>query len=288
MRRTGAPSSRLRSSRQGHGARRTLAALVAILAGAFSLAGTGCLTPDQLQGLQTDVAAIREQMAALEKQNQAASAKLAELQTTVAGREQTDRERAADSKRQMDGLREEIRTVGNRLDEMQHRIDAAGASAPTRTLPPPVRPDTADPDSASGDAAAAPRAGNPGRPEDLFNASYADYSKGNYAPAILGFEEFLRSFADSDKADDALYWIGLCHYDQGEYAEAVATFDRLIREHPDGDKLPGAYLKKGLALLQMNRTAQGVVQLQYVAEKFPRSEEARIAKDRLGELGVKP
>jgi hypothetical protein len=38
----------------------------------------------------------------------------------------------------------------------------------------------------------------------------------------------------------------------------------------------------------MNRTAQGVVQLQHLIEKFPRSEEARIARDRLKELGVKP
>ena len=297
--------------------------LTALLAG-------GCMMPDQLQTLQTDVAQVRAQMEAAKKQNQAALSDIEAVKAATAARDQADRERAAEAKRQMDSIRGELRSLNSRLDEIQHRLSglsSAGIGGGQRPAPPQPKPEgategasgsasagpsasappagvafpgspTSDPARtgssapASAGAASAPAALRPAAPvessEDLFNAAYADYSKGNYTPAILGFEDYLKRFPDSEKADDAYYWIGLCHYDQGEYPEAIATFDRLIQEHPDGDKVPGAYLKKGLSLLEMNRTAQGVVQLQHLIEKFPRSEEARIARDRLKELGVKP
>ncbi len=273
------------------------------------LLAAGCMMPDQLQTLQTDVAQIRAQMETLRKENQTAATELESVKAAVEGRDQGDRERAAESKRQLDAIRDELRQVNSRLDEMQHRLSglASAALGSGARPPPPAAPPKPDPvleapasppagsPAPAGPAVAAPAAAPPPRAagtsasaDDAFNAAYADYSKGNYTPAILGFEDYLKRYPESEKADDALYWIGLCHYDQGEYPEAITAFDRLIQEHPDGDKVPGAHLKKGLSLLEMNRTAQGVVQLQYVIEKFPRTEEARISRDRLKELGVKP
>src|SRR5262249_37474137 len=76
-----------------------------------------------------------------------------------------------------------------------------------------------------------------------------------------------------------------CQYDKGDYESAIATFDRLLAEYPAGDKVPGAHLKKGFAFLEMNRTTQGVVQLQYLIEHYPASDEARVARERLKAMG---
>jgi TolA-binding protein len=53
------------------------------------------------------------------------------------------------------------------------------------------------------------------------------------------------------------------------------------------DNAAAAFLKRGLSLLALKQTAQGVVQLQHVIDTFPRSEEARIAADRLRQLGLR-
>jgi tol-pal system protein YbgF len=249
----------------------------------------GCLTPEQIVALQKDVSDIRQDVEALRKESQQNSARVEEVRGAVVGKQDESRAQAAESKRQVDAIRDDLRSIDSRLDEMQRRL-----SGVTQSMPGPgsgratpgvsaagARSDQGDPTAPVSDRAA-------GGPDALFNQAYADYSKGNYAAAMLGFEEYLKQYPKTERCDDALYWIGLCHYDQGEYQEAVAEFDRLIQEYPAGDKVPSAHLKKGLSLLGMNRTAQGVVQLQYLIEHFPKSDEARIATDRLREIGVKP
>jgi outer membrane protein assembly factor BamD (BamD/ComL family) len=44
---------------------------------------------------------------------------------------------------------------------------------------------------------------------------------------------------------------------------------------------------KGLALLEMNRTADAVIQFQHVVTAYPKSEEARVARERLRALGLR-
>ena len=155
----------------------------------------------------------------------------------------------AEINRQVQAIRDDIHAMSSRLDELQHRLsglsDAAPGGAP-RVPPAGSSPSGGEDLSADADRPATepargmPAAGAGASADDLFNGAYADYSKGNYAPAILGFQDYLQRYPGSDKADDALYWIGLCHYDQGQYAEAIAAFDRLLQEYPNGDKPAGA------------------------------------------------
>jgi len=61
----------------------------------------------------------------------------------------------------------------------------------------------------------------------------------------------------------------------------------VIRRYPDGDKVPSAHLKRGFAFLELNQTAQGVVQLNALIEDYPHTDEARLARDRLRALGLR-
>ena len=60
----------------------------------------------------------------------------------------------------------------------------------------------------------------------------------------------------------------------------------MLQLHPEGDKAAAGNLKKGLAYLEQNQVSQAIVQLQYVRETYPSSDEARIAKDKLTSLGA--
>ena len=123
-------------------------------------------------------------------------------------------------------------------------------------------------------------------PDALFSQAYADYMKGNYDIAIIEFKDYIAKFSDTDKVDNAYYWLGLCYYEKEKYRDAIDSFDKIIKDYPDSDVLASAMLKKGLALFEMGAAGMGAVQLQELIEKFPMSKEASIARKKLDALHI--
>lgn len=119
-----------------------------------------------------------------------------------------------------------------------------------------------------------------------FREAYADYTRGSYESALMGFQEFLKNYPGSPLAEGAQYYAGDCLFSQQRYDEAASAFTQVIERYPASDKAPAAHLKKGLSLLAMKQTARGVIQLQHVIETYPRSDEARLARERLRQLGL--
>ncbi|MEW5974712.1 MAG: tol-pal system protein YbgF [Acidobacteriota bacterium] len=122
-------------------------------------------------------------------------------------------------------------------------------------------------------------------PAEVYDAAYGDYLKGNYDLAKQGFEEYLKSFPDTDLSDNALYWVGECAYVQRKFPDAILVFQKVVETYPKGDKAPAAALKKAYSLLEMKNNAEGIRELRAVIQKFPYSDAAQLAKDRLSAMG---
>jgi len=120
-------------------------------------------------------------------------------------------------------------------------------------------------------------------PETVYYAAYSDYIKKNYPLAIQGFRQFIQMFPQNGLADNSLYWIGECYYSQKMYQEAVNTFTELINNYADGDKIPDAILKKGFALIEMGNQSEGISVLKELISRFPLSEEASLAQQKIRE-----
>ncbi|BBB32449.1 tol-pal system protein YbgF [Thermotomaculum hydrothermale] len=123
-------------------------------------------------------------------------------------------------------------------------------------------------------------------PDALFSQAYADYMKGNYDIAIIEFKDYIAKFPDSEKVDNAYYWLGLCYFEKEKFRDAIDSFDKIIKDYPQSDVLAAAMLKKGLALFEMGAAGMGAVQLQELIEKFPMSKEASIARKKLDALHI--
>lgn len=121
-------------------------------------------------------------------------------------------------------------------------------------------------------------------PDTVYYTAYSDYIKKNYQYAIAGFKQFLKLFPNNTLADNSLYWIGECYYSQKMYQDAVSTFTELINIYSDGDKIPDAILKKGFALIEMGKQAEGIEVLKELTSKFPLSEEASLAQQKIREV----
>lgn len=234
----------------------------------------------QLAGLQQNIkdvtlqmmniqARLQEQMAALQKN----SADLAIKVDDLGQRMQVLTEKVQATSSQLDGISE-------KLARPQFETGMTGTGQPLAGGTPPVAGGSQAPVESS--AGALPP------PEQIYNTAYTDYIKGNFDLAIAGFRQYISSYPSTQLTDNAQYWVGECFYSQRRYEQAVEEFNRAIQNFPNGDKIPSAMLKKGYALLELYRTGDAVSALQDLINKFPVSDEARIAKQRLQDLGLKP
>ena len=60
----------------------------------------------------------------------------------------------------------------------------------------------------------------------------------------------------------------------------------MLQTFPDGTKAASAELKKGLAQIESGQKDAGITTLRHVVQRYPRTNEAMQAKDRLRKLGV--
>jgi tol-pal system protein YbgF len=294
--------------RRGFPCRGAVAAALSVL---LPVLVAGCVTPG-VQGIQGDLDSIQEQLFRVQKENAAMAEKLAALrETAVDTAAAPDGPSMPEINLRIEAIERDLAALGLRHDQTDQRLAALvqdlrstreALQALLRTAPLPGHGAPAagssgpDPGGETAANRLAPPGDLPASPgaaaasvlalEDLYRQGYSDYTKGNYALALVELEEFAERHPASDFADDSRYLIGEVHFSQEKYAEAVEAFDRVVKDYPGGDKAGPAYLKKGLALLEMNRTADAVIQLNHVITAYPQSEEARIARDRLEGLGL--
>jgi tol-pal system protein YbgF len=279
---------------------------VALLAAASA---TGCVMPNQMAQMQDDMVDIQQQQRALRREQDETTRALEELDRAPAATPQSEsgitREEYAELRLEIDRLTRQTQMTEERLRDVNTRLDAFSqqmALTRNRMRADAVLPDY-DPESSPSelpgepstegpivdDPETAATAQPPGRalpdPEALYNTAYTDFSKGNYALAIAGFQEYQNLFPESALADNALYWIGECHYSQADYGLAVAAFDELLDRYPRSDKAAASDLKKALSFLEQNQVGTGIVQLRHVISEYPGTDEARIAQDKLSGLG---
>lgn len=269
---------------------------LALCLAAPALAGTtGCVMPDQVSAIQKDVAGIRSDLQQVRRDQAETTKRLEALETRpkVEG-DQATKADMADVTTSIAQLSQDVSIVDERLNDMGRRIERLSQQVQqAREMNHPgsmsQAPATGAPTTGGGAEPSVPSAPGSGArpdPESLYNTAYADFSKGNYALAVSGFEEYYEKFPGTALADNALYWIGECHFSQGDFPESVRAFDRLLEAYPDSDKAAAGNLKKGLAYLEQNEVGQAIVQLRYVVAEYPGSDEAKIARDKLTSLGA--
>lgn len=106
----------------------------------------------------------------------------------------------------------------------------------------------------------------------------------DYRAAISRFKEFIKKNPQSEYADNAQYWIGESHYALREFDQAILEFDAVRRKYPKGDKVPAALLKQGFAFAELGDKVDARLILQELMDRFPQSEEAVKAKQKLKSL----
>lgn len=178
-------------------------------------------------------------------------------------------------------LEESVRILTNQLeDRVQQLMGGAGTS---RSYPLSVPVKTTRADSAAVDSSTAGD-GDAANAEELYRTSYMDLSRGNYALAIQGFQNYLVRYPSGAHLPEVHYYLGESYYARERHLEAVSEFQYVIREFPESRLVSAAYLKSGLSYVALEERNLALRTFQELVEKYPDSEEAEQARDELEEL----
>jgi TolA-binding protein len=221
----------------------------------------GCGSEDQLRRVEQEVGDLKLEVFKLRQQVEDGNKRAQADQQAAAEARTQDRRFQADLQESLRQVQDTTRVLNNRLGSM-----------PKATSRPVA------------DAQPAPAAS--AEDERAFNAAVLDYNRGNYPLAAEGLELFLKTYPQSAKRPDALFFLGLCHYNQRAFDKAQPVFDRIIKDHAASPQFLPAKLKRAQCLLKLGLKPAAVKAFRELVDGFAGSAEARTAQQELSDLGL--
>lgn len=234
--------------------------------------------------LQTQVQALQNQMSRMQQsfdermgvmkslvdQNTDSMNKVA---AAIANLQSTMEKLQNDNGARSDQVSGQIQALNDSLDELKARLAK-------------VSKQIEDMQAAHENLAQATPQAPPPPPDVLYNNALRDYNAGKNDLADQEFSDYVKYYSTTDLAGNSYFYLAEIAYKQGDFQGAVKNYDQVLQNFPTGNKAVSADLKKGLALIELGQKDDGIAQLRHVVQRYPRSNEALQARDRLRKLGV--
>ncbi|SMF42118.1 tol-pal system protein YbgF [Desulfovibrio gilichinskyi] len=120
--------------------------------------------------------------------------------------------------------------------------------------------------------------------EELYQEGVHLVLNGKPLEARNKLTDFLKNNSSDKLAPNALYWIGETYYSEKNFAQSILKFKEVSRRFPKANKVPDAMLKIGLAYEKLGDKENAVFYLRTLTDDYPKSDPAKIAKNRLKEI----
>lgn len=117
-----------------------------------------------------------------------------------------------------------------------------------------------------------------------FEAALARFRAGEFAPASTALADFIRRYPQSGYTPSALFWLGNAQYATRDYKEAIQNFRTLSTAAPNYPRLPDALLSMANCQIELKDVKAGRKTLEDLTKKYPQSEAAEAARERLARL----
>ena len=265
----------------GHG--RLTDGLVAVILAATGL--VGCVSKSDIQLVQGEVALLRAETLRRDSTRAAQLGEVIQMQRQIMDSLALTRRTVAQTKgdvsqdlyniqQQLVQLQELTGQSQQRLSELRTQLEARAAQNEAVTSQGPAAPgDSARPTPASSASADA-----------MYEASLAQLRRGSTGTARLGLREMLRTYPTSPRAPDALYFIGQSF--SAENPDSAADYySQVVDKYSTSARAPSALYNLGLLAERRKDNAKAKDAYQRVVQKYPQSDEAALARDRLKALG---
>jgi tol-pal system protein YbgF len=240
---------------------------------------SGCVTKGDLQRVQDDIALFKAETARRDSARAAQMTELIRVQQRIMDSLTTSRRAVGQLRgdlasdlyniqQQLVQLQELTGQSQQRLSELRTQLEARGEQIATTTPGDTTRPGTSSAASA----------------DQMYEASLAQLRRGSTSTARLGLREMLRVYPTSERAGDALYFIGQSF--AAENADsASAYYQQVVQKYPTSSRAGSALYNLGLIAERRKETRKAREAYQRVVQRYPQSDEAALARDRLRALG---
>ena len=117
-----------------------------------------------------------------------------------------------------------------------------------------------------------------------FEAALARFRAGEFTPAASALADFIRRTPQSGYVPSALFWLGNAQYATRDYKEAIQNFRTLSTSAPNYPRLADALLSLANCQIELKDVKAGRKTLEDLSKKYPQSEAAEAARERLARL----
>lgn len=122
-----------------------------------------------------------------------------------------------------------------------------------------------------------------GEYEQRYDAARSDFENRNYQSALELFESMLSASSSHSLSDNAQFWIGECHYALGQYDAAIIDFEKVFT-FANSNKADDAQYKLGLCYARKGDKVKAREELDRLVRNFPKSEYLNRAQALLAKL----
>lgn len=183
---------------------------------------------------------------------------------------------------QMESLGKRQNDLYADLDQRLGELSKASAKPPVAAESPPPAV-VAEPPAAKPPAAAT-SSGDSQTESRSYETALAHFRDANYAAAIAGFRNFLKTYPSSSLAPNAQYWVGYAYYALKDYKSALAHQQKLVAAYPTSAKVPDALLNVATNQIALDDLDGARKTLEYLVAKHPGTNAATLASRRLAAL----
>ena len=188
----------------------------------------------------------------------------------------------------LDTLQGEVRTIRGEVEMLQN--ETQGGKTQSRNLYGDLEKRLAALETLGGVGAAsslgaAPAPATGASEQATYEAGMAALRGGNHDKAVASFQEVVTNYPNGDLAANAQFWIGESYYTKGDLEGAVVAYRKVLGDWPNSRKAPDAMVKLGFSLSDLRRTGEARSTLEEVVRKYPGTNAAQLATDRLKRLG---
>jgi len=235
----------------------------------------------QVDALQQQITQMKqsfdERMGVMQHLVEQSTDNVNKVANAIATLQATLQKQQAEQGSHVDQLSGQIQALNDTLDELKARL--ARVSKQLEDMQSAQQSLAAQQAQAQAQAQAPP-------PDVLYNNALRDFNAGKSDLAAQQFSDYIKYYPNTDLAGNSYFYLADMEFRQGNYQQAAKNYDQVLQNFPTGNKAPSAGLKKGFALLELGQTEDGVAELRRVIQRYPRSNEALQAKERLRKMGI--
>jgi tol-pal system protein YbgF len=235
-----------------------------------------------------------------------------DLETRLTALEQQLKNQGLDLLREVEGIKADVARIRGQIEVLVYELGESQKrqrdlyvdldsrmrkmeAGPGAATAPPLSDSAMPPPEVVANAPASPGVPAPGAPtlaapaappaageQRAYDAALDQFKRGDYPGAIAGFQAFVKTYPRSPLASSAQYWVGNAQFARKDYRAAIVSQRQLLQLWPDSPKVPDALLNIASAQSELGDSVAARRTLEELIGKFPQSESAVKAKQRLG------